>query len=202
VYSAEQQLNNAKLTLSQAEADLAGTVISAPVDGKVLSVNGTVGTTETPGSTAFVTLGAIEDTEVQAQFSESDVVGLAVGQAARIMLGSRSDSMTGKVSRIDPAATTSGQLVRYGVMVAFDDPPNDLLYGQSANVVVTTGSASNVLYVSSAAVTSVSAATGMVTVRAGGRDAPRTVQLGVRGDQYTEIRSGLSAGDLVVVPRG
>jgi multidrug efflux pump subunit AcrA (membrane-fusion protein) len=38
-----------------------------------------------------------------------------------------------------------------------------------------------------------------VTVRAGGRDQRRTVELGLRGDQYTEIRSGLSEGEQVVL---
>ena len=41
--SAQQRLNNAKLSLVQANAKLAGTVITAPVAGKVLAVNGTVG---------------------------------------------------------------------------------------------------------------------------------------------------------------
>jgi HlyD family secretion protein len=204
LYSAQQQLNNAKLALTQAQADLDGTVITAPIDGRVLSVNGTVGTTESPGGTAFITVGSTADTQVLAQFSEADVASLAVGQRATISLASRTDTFAGKVSQIDPAGTASGQLVRYTVMIAFDDPPGDLLYGQSASVVVTTGSAADVLYVSSSAVTTGAGATdsGTVTVRAGGRDERRTVQIGLRGDQYTEIRSGLAEGEVVVVSGG
>jgi HlyD family secretion protein len=202
LYSAQQQLNNAKLALTQAQADLDGTVITAPIDGRVLSVNGTVGTTESPGSTAFVTVGATADTVVQAQFSEADVAGLAVGQRATISLASRTDAFNGKVSQIDPAGTASSQLVRYTVLIAFEDPPDNLLYGQSANVVVTTGSAANVLYVSSSAVTTGTGDTATVTVRAGGRDQSRTVQIGLHSDQYTEIRSGLTEGEVVVVTGG
>jgi multidrug efflux pump subunit AcrA (membrane-fusion protein) len=202
IYTAQQQLNNARLALAQARANLAGTVIKAPVDGKVLSVDGTVGTTEAPGGTAFITLGSTQDTAVQAQFSEADVASLKVGQAAKITLVSRTDAFAGKVSQIAPAGTTSGQLVRYTVIIAFDGPPDDLLYGQSANVVVTTGSVANVLYVSSSAVTVGSGDSGTVTVRTGGHDEQRTVQMGLRGDQYTEIRSGLSEGEQVVVSGG
>lgn len=202
LYSAQQQVNNAKLTLAQAQSNLAGTVITAPIDGKVLSVSGTVGTTESPGSTAFVTVGSTQDTQVQAQFSEADVASLAVGQSAAITLASRTGTFTGKVSQINPAGTASGQLVRYTVMIAFDNPPADLLYGQSANVVVTTSSVTNVLYVSSTAVTLGTGNAATVTVRAGARDQQRAVHIGLRGDQYTEIRSGLSQGEVVVVSGG
>jgi multidrug efflux pump subunit AcrA (membrane-fusion protein) len=41
-----------------------------------------------------------------------------------------------------------------------------------------------------------------VTVRVGSHTEQRTVRIGLSGDQYTEIKSGLSAGDKVVVPGG
>ena len=124
---------------------------------------------------------------------------LAVGQAATITLPDKAGhTFTGKVSQVSPAGTTSGRLVKYPVMIAFDQVPADLLYGQSANVAVTTQSVSDVLYVSSAAVTTNADGTATVTVRANGQDQTRTVQIGLRGDQYTEIKSGLSEGESVV----
>jgi RND family efflux transporter MFP subunit len=199
VFSAQQQVNNAQLALSQAQRRLAGTVVTAPVAGRVLSVAGTVGSSESPGGTGFIVLGGVSDTEVTAMFTETDVAHLAVGQAATITLPDRSgQSFTGKVSQVSPAGTTSGRLVRYPVNIAFDQVPADLLYGQSANVVVTTQSVSDALYVSSSAVTVAADGTATVTVRAGGQDQQRTVHIGLRGDQYTEVRSGLSEGESVV----
>jgi multidrug efflux pump subunit AcrA (membrane-fusion protein) len=199
LFSAQQQVNNAQLALTQAQQKLAGTVITAPVAGRVLSVGGTVGSAENPGGTGFIVLGGVSDTEVTALFTETDVAHLAVGQPATITLPDRSgQALTGKVSQVSPAGTTSGRLVRYPVMVAFDQVPTDLLYGQSANVVITTQSVSNVLYVSSSAVRPGADGSATVTVRANGQDQQRTVQTGLRGDQYTEIRSGLSEGDSVV----
>jgi HlyD family secretion protein len=161
----------------------------------VLSVGGVVGAQQTPGGSGFIVLGGVTDTAVRAEFSEADVARLAVGQSATITLPNQDGKeLTGKVSQIDPAGTTSGRLVRYGVLVAFDAVPDDLLLGQSANVAVTTASATDVLYVPSAAV-----AGDTVTIRADGRDQRRTVQVGLRGDQYTEIRSGLAAGDELVL---
>ena len=199
LFSAQQQVNNAQLALTQAQQKLAGTVITAPVAGRVLSVGGTVGSAENPGGTGFIVLGGVSDTEVTAMFTETDVAHLAVGQSATITLPDRTGQpLTGKVSQVSPAGTTSGRLVRYPVMVAFDQVPTDLLYGQSANVVITTQSVSNVLYVSSSAVQPGPDGSATVTVRSNGQDQQRTVQTGLRGDQYTEIRSGLSVGDSVV----
>jgi multidrug efflux pump subunit AcrA (membrane-fusion protein) len=193
--AAQVQFNNAQLALLQAQQRLAGTVLVAPVAGKVLSVAGTVGSQERPGGTGFIVLGNVNDTAVQAMFSETDVAHLAVGQPASITLPNRPDPVTGKVSQISPAGTTSGRLVRYGVLIAFDQVPPDLLFGQSASVRVTTAQASGVLRVPTSAVTG----GGTVTVRVGKRDEKRTVQLGLRGDQYTEIKSGLNEGEQVVL---
>jgi hypothetical protein len=198
--SAEQQLNNARLALQLAQDKLAGTTITAPVAGRVLSVAGIVGAQESPGGSGFVVLGGVNENDVRAMFSEADVAHLAIGQSATITLPNRhGQTLTGKVSQIDPAGVVSGRLVRYGVVVAFDQAPADVLLGETANVAVATESVSDVLFVSSAAVTGEGNGTGTVTVRTGGHDVRRTVQIGLRGDQYTEIRSGLAQGDQVLL---
>jgi multidrug efflux pump subunit AcrA (membrane-fusion protein) len=198
--SAEQQLTNAQLALRLAQDKLSGTTITAPVAGKVLSVAGTVGAQESPGGSGFIVLGEVADTAVRAEFSEADVAHLAIGQTATITLPNRGGAeFRGKVSQIDPAGTVSARLVRYGVMITFDEVPPDLLLGQSANVAVITASATDALYVPSTGVSSVDSGNGTVAVRSGTHDERRTVRIGLRGDQYTEIRSGLQEGDEVVV---
>ncbi len=195
-------MNNAQLALLQAERKLAGTTITSPIAGTVLAVNGTAGGNENPGGTAFITVGSVADAQVKAEFSETDVATIAVGQVATITLPNQAGTVTGKVSSVDPAGTASSNLVRYAVMIGFDQPPASLLYGQSANVTVTTNTATNVLYVSSSAVRDINGSAGTVTVRTGGHDADRTVQIGLRGDQYTQITSGLNEGDQVVIANG
>jgi HlyD family secretion protein len=98
------------------------------------------------------------------------------------------------VVQVDPTGTSDGTMVRYGVLLSFVDAPEDLLVGQSAAVRVTTGSKGSVLRVPSTAVHDVAGTTG--TVSKGGAAVP--VGVGLRGDQYTEITSGLGEGDVVV----
>jgi multidrug efflux pump subunit AcrA (membrane-fusion protein) len=198
--TAQQRLNNAKLTLTQANAKLAGTVITAPVAGKVLSVSGAIGG---QAGSNFLVLAGVNDVVVRAQFTEAEIAHLALEQPAKITLSDRQDaSSTGSVIQIDPAGTISNRLVRYGALIAFDKVPDGLLYGQSANVVVTTASVENVLYVPSTAVSDrkdiADGVTGTVSVLASGVIERRTVRLGLRGDVNTEVKNGLAEGDEVL----
>jgi HlyD family secretion protein len=95
--------------------------------------------------------------------------------------------------QVDPTGTSDGTMVRYGVLLGFDDAPKDLLVGQSAAVKVTTGDKADVLRVPSTAVHDVAGDTGTVL-----KDkTPVKVGVGLRGDQYTEITNGLHTGDAV-----
>jgi len=166
----------------------------------VLSVNGAVGQNASAGGSGFIVIGGFDALVIQANFSEADVAPIKIGQNATVTLANHPDTVyKATVSEIDPAGTTSGQLVRYGVQLAFVSVPADLLLGQSANVAVTTASAANVLYVPSAALVNLSGTTATVTVQTASGDESRSVGVGLDGDQGTEITSGLSAGDVVVL---
>jgi RND family efflux transporter MFP subunit len=172
--------------------------IKAPSAGTVLSVAGTVGTRYTSGT--FITLGNLDDLQVQAMFTQSDVRFLKDGQKATITFATRpGETYSGKVTHIDPTATTTGRLVRYGVTIDLGNRPARLLLGQSATVQVLTGQADGALYVPSQALRTSGDGTTTVTVQNGGRQVRRTVKLGVRGDQYIQIVSGLTDGDQVVL---
>ncbi|ETK30794.1 efflux RND transporter periplasmic adaptor subunit [Microbispora sp. ATCC PTA-5024] len=196
---AEAQVSKATTDLGDAKDALAGVKIKAPSDGTVLTVAGTVGTHYTSGT--FITLGDLSDLEVQAMFTESDVGVLKLGQKATITFATQpGQTYAGEVAHIDPTATTSSRLVRYGVTISLGNRPARLLLGQSASVSVLTGEASDALYVPAQAVRTAGDGTTTVTVRSGGGQVRRTVKVGVRGDRYVEILSGLSDGDQVVLP--
>ncbi|MFB9182459.1 efflux RND transporter periplasmic adaptor subunit [Dactylosporangium sucinum] len=191
LYNAQQRLNNAKLSLTQAQAKLAGTVITAPLAGKILAVSGTVGSS---AGSNVITLAGTGDVVVKAQFTEAEVAHLKVDQAAKITLpDDASAKYDGTVIQIDPAGTVSNRLVRYAALISFAKVPDTLLYGQSATVAVVTASVDDVLSVPSTAVHD-----GKVTVRIAGKDEERAVETGLRGDVNTEIKSGLAEGDEIV----
>lgn len=193
ILSAEQRVNQARLTLEKAEEALAGTTITAPIAGKILTVGGKVGSQVSSGS-AFITLADVYDMQISADFPEADADHLAVGLAAVVTLADRAGETFGAtVVQVDPVGTSDGTLTRFGVVLSFDEAPGELLVGQSAAVRVTTGSKDDVVRVPSTAVHDVSGETATVL-----KDGAATeVKIGLRGDQYTEITSGLTEGDLV-----
>jgi HlyD family secretion protein len=193
ILSAQQRVISAGATLAGDEDALAGATMTAPIAGKVLSVAGKVGSQVEAGST-FVTVADTGDMLIEADFPEADADHLAVGQAATVALPAQDDeSFKATVTQVDPTGSSDGTMVRFGVVLAFVDKPADLLVGQSAVVTVTTGSKSDVLRVPSTAVHNVAGASGTVQVG----NAQVTVGVGLRGDQYTEITSGLAEGDEV-----
>jgi HlyD family secretion protein len=198
VLRAEQQVTSAKVALAEAEEQLAGAVITAPIAGKVLTVAGEVGSKASTG-TAFVTLGDVDDMQVAAKFPEADAGRLVIGLKATVTLADRVGvELPAKVTQVDPVGTVDSGMVRYGTLLAFDEVPTDLLVGQTAHVRIEIASVAGVLRAPSTAVHGVSGGTGTVKVRTATGDVERQVGVGVRGDQFTEITSGLSEGDEVI----
>lgn len=198
VLTAAQRVNAATRDLAEARAQLAGTVITAPKAGKVLSVAGKVGSSVSAGGT-FIEFGAMGEAQVQADFPEADAGRLRTGQRAVVMLADRAgEEFAAEVIQVDPVGTADGSMVRYGTVLAFDTTPEDLLVGQSAGVRVSVAEASGVLRVPASAVHDIHDGTATVLVRAADGDQRRTVSIGLRGDRYVEIRSGLAEGDTVL----
>jgi RND family efflux transporter MFP subunit len=200
VAQAEAEVAKAKTALRAAEDALAGVTIKAPVAGTILTVSGTAGTTATAGS-AFLTLGNLDELQVKAMFSQTDVGLLRLGQRASVGLATRLGARyEGTVTHIDVTATTTGRLVQYGVLIAFDPQPKGLILGQTATVQVTVDEADDAVYVPAAAVRTAPDGRTTVLARNGTTTIQRPVELGIRGDRYVEIRSGLAEGDQIELP--
>ncbi|GGL16666.1 efflux RND transporter periplasmic adaptor subunit [Mangrovihabitans endophyticus] len=195
ILSAQQRVTQAGVALADAEDALAGATITAPIRGRILAVAGKVGSQVSGGGT-FVTLADVYDMQVSAAFPEADADRLAVRQKATVTLtaaGADAAALGATVVQVDPVGSSDGTMVRYGVVLSFTQAPEDLLVGQSAAVRVTTGEKSGVLRVPSAAVHDVTGDRGTVLC-AGART---QVGVGLRGDRYTEITSGLAEGATV-----
>ncbi|BCB86271.1 hypothetical protein Psuf_035840 [Phytohabitans suffuscus] len=195
MFTAQQRVTSAELALAEARDQLAGTKIKAPIAGKVLSVAGAVGAGVGAGST-FVSLADVAGMQVAADFPEADAGHLDVGLSATVTLANRpGEEFAARVVRVSPVGTADGNMVRYGAVLAFEEVPAELLVGQSAAVRVRTSEVTGVLRVPSTAVR----AEGTVVVRTAAGDETRAVRVGLRGDQYTEVKSGLIEGDEIVI---
>ena len=98
-----------------------------------------------------------------------------------------------------PTATASNSVVTYATTITLDSIPDGLRLGQTASVTITTEtSADDALYVPAAAITT---ANGESTVKvvANRKTSTVTVTTGVVGDSGTEVKTGLKAGQTVVL---
>jgi RND family efflux transporter MFP subunit len=197
VLSAEQAVNRAAKAVDDAEDAVDGTTIKAPMAGTVVAVAAGVGDQVRAGSTV-ISLADTYRMQVRANFPEADAGALAAGQKATVTLAGSDEALDATVAQVDPAGTSDGTLVRYGVLLSFAASPADLLVGQSAQVRVRTGQTAATVRVPSTAIHDISGDAGAVLVRSGNRSVRRSVAVGLRGDQYTEITDGLAAGEQVV----
>jgi macrolide-specific efflux system membrane fusion protein len=150
--------------------------------------------------TGFIELADPSKLKVTGEFTESDAIKLKIGQSATVTFDALSGvTATGKVTEIDMSPTTNNNVVQYGAAITLSDKPSAIRLGQTTTVQVTTSTAQNVLYVSTAAVRTAGGQS-TVTVQQGGTQVVKRVQIGVQGNQGTEIKSGLNEGDEVVIP--
>jgi macrolide-specific efflux system membrane fusion protein len=144
-------------------------------------------------------MSEISGLEVSAAFSESDSAGLKVGQSAAFTFSALTGTtVAGKVTKIASTSTVTNNVVTYAVTIALDNAPSTVKAGMTASAVVTTAQANDALRVPTAAVRG-RGTTGTVTVIKNGKQTPQAVGVGLRGDSFAEITSGLTAGEKIVV---
>jgi multidrug efflux pump subunit AcrA (membrane-fusion protein) len=221
--AAKASVLQAQIALAQARKALRETTLRAPITGVVATIDGSVGDTVSGGSgsgsdssasssasssagasgsssTSLVTITGNDKLQVVAGFSEGDAASIKVGQPATATISALPGVVLGaKVIAIDSTATTVSNVVTYNVTFALTGTSSKLKPGMTADVEVITAERDNALHVPTSAVTG-SGADARVTVVRNGQQVSTPVVAGLRGDDATEITSGLRAGDTVVLP--
>lgn len=202
IASAEADLASARLTLADAEETLAGMTIVAPFDGVVAAVH--VQPDEVAGG-AVIDLVDLDSLQVVLQVNEVDVGNLAEGQEATITLpGFPGVMIPTEVATIAAAARSAagGGTVSYDVRLNLSPTDLLLLEGMTVDASLVTAQKKNVLLVPNGAIR-VDRTTGTYSVQrvpADGTAAEEVViSIGLRDMNYTEVTSGLVAGDRVLI---
>jgi macrolide-specific efflux system membrane fusion protein len=193
--TAESHAHQALLDL-KAQRDLAGLV--APADGIVTAVSITAGA-DAP-STDAIQLAA-DPLEVKTSVVESDISSISVGQTASVTVAALGGNpIVGTVASIAPTGSSSGNggVVSFDVAITLVDPPAGLRSGMTADVTITTASATGVLAIPARALQGTTGAYRVRVLAADGTVSARDVTVGLITSSLVEIKSGLSAGDTVI----
>ncbi|OYX26859.1 MAG: hypothetical protein B7Z03_14410 [Hydrogenophilales bacterium 32-62-9] len=193
----------AQRDISRADAELRGIEqvgktlkLFSPIDGVVTAREAEPGTTVVAGQ-AVLRLVEPAQLWVRARVDQARAQGVAVGQAADIVLRSApGTALPGKVARIElqSDAVTEERIIN----VAFEPAPAQLYLVELAEVTIRLPGARDVLAVPRAALAQFKGQTGVWQV-VDGRARFQPVQAGVQTADQVQIVSGLEAGDRLVV---
>jgi HlyD family secretion protein len=153
--SAEAQVVQGQASLSQAQVNVAHTIIKSPTDGIVLSRNVEVGQTVTSGlqtPTLFVIARDLGTMEVDASVDESDIGRVAVGQPVTFTLDAYgAETFSGKVTEVRLQPVVTNNVVTYTTIITVPNPGQKLKPGMTATVRIETARDDNALRVPAAA---------------------------------------------------
>jgi multidrug efflux pump subunit AcrA (membrane-fusion protein) len=206
--SARSQVTSAQVGVDQAQEALSQTVLRAPATGTVTAVNGAVGQSSSgAGSTGdtsdtssgLVTITSTGSLDVTAYVAEADISDVEVGQTATVTLSASDREVTGKVTSVDTVETVTNNVVEYGVTVLLDSHQG-VRIGATSQLSINTGEKQGVTRVSSSALTTIGDRTTATVQADDGTTSTVVVEIGLQGDATTEVLSGLSPGDVVVLP--
>jgi HlyD family secretion protein len=193
---------NARLTQAQAQAKMAGVklddaILTAPFAGVVADVSAKVG--ELVTTAPVVNLIDITKFAVEITVDEVDVAHVAVGQPVAVMVDALGEpALQGAVVRIAPQATINNGVVSYKVTVEATPDQRVVKSGMTASAQIITAQAKNAIGLPRAAVHLIDGVQKVTVVKNGTREV-RTVETGVKGDDLVEIKSGITAGDVVEI---
>jgi len=137
--TAEADVARAQAMLDSANATLSTqSTLTAPFDGTIVSVDISPAETVVPGRVVIV-LGDLSSYQLETtDLSEREVTKIKVGQPATIFIEALGSEVTGKIVEVSLTSSTLGGDVVYAVTLEFDDQPEGLLWGMSADVNIQT----------------------------------------------------------------
>jgi membrane fusion protein, macrolide-specific efflux system len=194
---------DSKLALAQAQYAAATAIrsdyeINSPISGIVVEVYALTGEQYKADQNLFKIIDP-QSLEVQANITEEDYPLITPGMQAEIFLDARPDlTLSGKVDRIVPIRISDSSAL-YNIYIKLDEVPDGLADGMTIDSSITIQNRANVLCLPRSIVRTSGEGNAMLQVWTGTEIIDKEVEIGLRGDTYVEILSGLAEGEQVVI---
>lgn len=215
IQSANADINTAKANitksqndLSTAQTNLGYTTIRAPISGTVVTVTTEQGTTVNTNSATpnIVTLADLSRVRINTQISEADIIHLKAGMPAKFnILGSPNQKFDATLAGIEPApessssSSSTSSAVYYIGYLDVDNSDGKFRIDMTAQVNIIVQSAKNVLTIPASALHEDNGKTTVQIVGKDGKAQSVEVVVGINNRVNAEIKSGLQAGDRVII---
>lgn len=199
----------AQTSLSSAWASYrqASPVIYAPISGTISGLSLQVGSvltaqTSTTGSSTSQRIANIKTAaapSITVNLTEIDVPKIKIGNKATVTLDALSGkTFTGKVVSVDTTGSVSSGVTTYPAVIELDNDNGSIYPNMSAQANIITRIKNDVLLVPLASVQTQNGQS-FVRVMQNGQVVQKSVETGLSSTTQTEIISGLSEGDNVVI---
>lgn len=197
IVAADSELALAQAQYDAAKAILESLEIKAPFDGIVFEVSAQSGQTYQAEAPLFM-IGDPKALEVIANVTEEDYPLLVAGQSVEVYFDARPEvTVKGKVERIIPKRI-EGDRPLYNIYISLKEVPDGLADGMTSDTAITIAKREGVLCLPRAIVRASGGDTTTVKVWNGLEESTKQITIGLRGDTYVEVLSGLSEGEQVV----
>jgi RND family efflux transporter MFP subunit len=187
----DRNLKSLEETTKKLEAQMKSAEVRSPIDGLLTNVQTIDGELVSDGNELFTV--SSRRNYVRGEVNEEDVGEVKPGMKAKVQLYAyRTRSFTVRVTSVQPAADPTTQ--RYTVVLEMENPPDNLMVGMTGEMNIITGTHDNALLVPTRALL-----VDQALVVNGGIVHARTVGVGFRTLDFTEVTNGLDEGSHVIV---
>jgi RND family efflux transporter MFP subunit len=186
----DRNLNSMEETTRKLEAQMKSAEVRSTIDGLLTNVQTIDGELVSDGNELFTV--SSRKNYVRGEVNEEDVGEVKPGMKAKVQLYAyRTRSFIARVTSVQPAADPTTQ--RYTVVLEMENPPDNLMAGMTGEMNIITGTHDNSLLVPTRALL-----VDQALIVKGGIVHSRTVGLGFRTLDFTEVTSGLEEGSHVI----
>jgi len=170
-------------------------ILKSPADGTIRELKAVEGSNAS-GQLISVGTGRLLSA---VQVSEYDIASLTIDQPAVINIDALGNEFSATVIQIGQLADSSTGVKRYSVLLEIPNLSETARLGMSTNAKIITVSLAGVLSIPANAIANLDGKNVVAIIDSEGNIQPAEIQIGVVGDSLVEIKSGLVAGQLVVV---
>jgi HlyD family secretion protein len=180
-----------------------GLQLTAGIKGTVTEVNIKAGQPDinAQAGKASLKIDDLSTLKVQLQLANSEASAISVDQKAEIIANDQ--TFAGKVTEKDPVAiatqSATGTSASLGAIVTFDKAPETLYAGFDVDVDIITNTANDVIALPLEALTYTDNNDPIVYVVKDNQAKETKITTGIQSDKLVEVKSGLKAGDTVIL---
>lgn len=207
--AAEKKYLDQDLVIKQAQAAISAKwlayqatidgVVKAPINGVVVNLGVAEGQFVSGKETVLV-IGSGQDTWFKLLVSETDVLKIQPGQEAEVRVDAiRGEVLEAVVERVDTYGLDNSGVVTYGIYLILIEDSGVIRPNMTVQVDIMTESKNNVMRVPSGAIKPYQGSKAVQVMSRNGQVIYKPVEIGIEGENYTEILNGLEIGDEVIV---